>query len=204
MPDLINTVLGLLKAEDKPGLDPKKIFLAAIFLFVFLYADSAFFIKPQLKGIKNSGIKIMKLKSDINNLNKDLAEMKRLMAAPDSLKLKAGRKPKEIIREEEIPSLLQYISNTANKSNIRVMQLKPSRDIKEVKQKGAPAAPDDKIAPLFIALEFSCDYHGLGRFLNDLERGNFFLSLESLKIKGGSADYFKQETDMVLRTYVKK
>lgn len=199
MTDLLSK-LKTLKIAGR--LKEQKVLVILIVCPVLLYLDFAFIIKSQLNSIKTSLTRTTRLKTDIDNLNKDLAIIQRLKSSPSGVAQKITPESREIINDEGIPSLLQYISDAANKNNVRILQIKPFKDLK-AKQAG-PAAPQDKPDPLLITLDLSCDYHNFGKFINELENKKFFISAEEIKIRPDPGDSFKQAISAVLKTYVKK
>lgn len=177
---------------SKLELDKKKILLIALLSFIVFYLDVALIIKLQLRGIRNASPKITKLKKDIDNLNKDLTTLQDLKNKKTEIGKATLLKSKKLILEEEIPSLLEYISDIANKNNIKIIKILPSREPKSDEKK------------LLITLDLSCDYHHLGSFINDLENAPDFMAVQEIKIKRDTADYLRQNVNLVLRTYVKK
>jgi Tfp pilus assembly protein PilO len=185
---------GLLNKLNKLELDKKKILFISLACLIAIYLDFTFLIKAQSKGIGKITQKITQVKKDIDTLARDL-----LMMRQSQLKEKEARgiKFKKIIPEEDLPSLLQYISNIANKHSVKIMQMK-----QEVKAK------DDKVAQLgknvFINLDLFSTYHNLGLFINELENGKIYLAVEAIKISAEANAYFQHKINLVLKTYVKK
>jgi type IV pilus assembly protein PilO len=177
---------------NKFSLDNKKIFLLILLCLIIVCIDFTFIIKLQLRGIGTVRAKIIKLKKDIDSLNKDLIAMQQ--AKQEQI---AVVETKKIISEEEIPSLLQDISNTANKYNVKIMQLRPSRDT-ETKEKITSGRK------LLVTLDLLCGYHSLGSFINDLENAERFITVQEMKIVRSSSDYLYQNVNLVLKTYVKE
>lgn len=173
-------------------LDNKKISLFILLGLIIIYIDLTFIAKLQLRGIGIARAKIIKLKKDIDSLNKDLAAMQQ--AKQEQI---AVVETKKIISEEEIPSLLQVISDTANKHNVKIMQLKSSRDTK-TKERTAFGMR------LLLTLDLFCGYHSLGSFINDLENAERFIVLQEMKIVRSGSDYLYQNVNLVLKTYIKE
>lgn len=179
---------------DKLKFDNKKIILLISVYSIIVYIDFAFFIKLQLHGIKNKGLKITQLKKDMDNFTKDLLTMQQTQREEKSVS-----KPLKIISEEEMPLLLQNISDIANKYNIKIMQIKPSRDTKEKEE----IIQGKRLSPITINLDLFCGYHSLGSFINDLENTDLFINVHGIKISRSTADYLYQNVNLLLITYVK-
>ena len=180
-------MINLLELE----LDKKKVILIILVCIIIICVDYALLIKLQLRGIGDIGTKIIKLKNDIDTLNKDLVMMQQTQKNQ-----KVVTKTKKIISEGQLPSFFQTLSNIANKNNIKIMEIKPSKEEKGVSAGG--------FISMSIALDLSCSYHHLGKFINDLENFEIFMAVENLRILPQGDDYFKQAADVVLKIYVKK
>jgi hypothetical protein len=58
--------------------------------------------------------------------------------------------------------------------------------------------------PLAINLDLLCDYHHLGKFINDLENAEILFGVEGIRITSQEGNYFQQKVNLILKTYVKK
>jgi len=177
----------------------KKI-LIVIVCVVILYVDVNYILKAQTQSLGSITPKITRLKNDLNNLTRDLNNMRSLKDKQSLAGQKEIVKSTTIISESRIIDLLQDISEMANKSDIKIAQIRPSREAGGQKQ----LYGSDKYMPLFINLEMTCDYHALGRFISKLENAQTFMVVQEFKIQAQPADYLKQKVTLVLRTYVIK
>ncbi|MCX5701949.1 MAG: type 4a pilus biogenesis protein PilO [Candidatus Omnitrophica bacterium] len=182
-------------------LDKKKAILIIFASLVIIYIDSSLIIKMQRKGIKTVQEKVTKLKQEIVTLNKDLAAMYDLESKQVDIKSETVLRAKKIISEGGIPLLLEDISNIANKRNVKIMQVNPS---KESKAKEEVSFGKEKLKSVVITLDLMCDYHGFGGFINDLDNAEQFMAIQEMKIVPNPKDYFQQRVILVLKTYVKK
>ncbi len=196
----MKTLLNKLLAKtpvDSLKLDNKKIFLVILAVLVIAYIDFVSLIRLQFNGIKVVSPKIAKLKDDINSLSRDLAVSKQ--ATPEAQEKVS--KTKAIISDQEVPFLLQEISRLANKNQVKILQIKPS---KELKAKEDKAVLEPGVASVSIILDVICGYHQFGSFLNELEDNKIFITVEEMKMIPQSEDYFLQKASLTLKTYVKK
>jgi Tfp pilus assembly protein PilO len=183
------------KIREKSGLDDKKIVaVILVLLIVVIFLDFRFITGKQVQGIRSLGPKIAKLQKDTDSVKKDLARIKALKSkqAEPQISLAKARK---IVSQEEIAYILQQVSEMANKNDVRIMQMKPSQE------KGAQT---EKLIPLLITLDLVCDYHHLGKFINDMENGQIFLAVQGMKISSQAQDILKQNVSLAVKTYVKK
>ena len=188
--------LNKLNKLNKIEWDNKKVLVVILICLIIIYIDFSFLIKSQRQAITSVGEKTIKLKQDIDALTKDLATMQQAQT-----KQEVALKVKKIISEEQMPMLFQEISNIANKNNIKIMEMIPSKESK-AKEEKALVAPKTPLA--FITLDLFGGYHNLGRFINDLENAEILMAVENLKIVPQQNDYFKHGITLILKTYVKK
>ncbi|MCX5695130.1 MAG: type 4a pilus biogenesis protein PilO [Candidatus Omnitrophica bacterium] len=187
-----------IKFLNQLELDNKKIMLILLVSAVVLYIDFSFILKFQLQGLKKSGAEITRLKKDLGNFKKDSKNMQDLKSRQDVSIGKQDIKVKKIISENQFGALLQDISKLANNNDVRILQLKPSREAQgTVKSLGS-------LTPFFIMMDLSCGYHNLGKFINELENLRAFVGINSLKIDPFEDNYVKQRVSLTLYTYVKK
>ena len=186
----------------KIELNNKKALLAVITALVIVYLDCSFVIKLQIQNLNRVTPGIQKLKEDINALSAQLAKMRGEKTKLVQAKEQAFSKSKKFITEEEVPSLLEEISETAKENDIELIQMKPSRE------KAAGVSPKDaaalKFTPFSISMSLSCGYHQLGRFLNSLENKNIFIAVQDMDISSRQKDYFKHKVELTLRVYAEK
>ncbi|MBM3244997.1 MAG: hypothetical protein FJZ15_04300 [Candidatus Omnitrophica bacterium] len=189
---------------EKATSDSKKIIIIVLFAFTIFYLDYSLVLKAQISNLGKLSSRALKTKSDIDKLQKELLAVKDIKLKQESEGASGQEKTKKIIGEDQVPALLNEISEIANKNQIRINQIKPAKVTKDAKSlKSAKATPVSKFGGYTITLDLSSDYHHLGSFINDLENAETFLSVDDLKIVPNASDYFRQNIKLVLKTYVK-
>lgn len=183
---------------NKIPIKNNKLFLFIVLgSLVILYLDYSFVLRFQFQSINKISSSIVNKKKDIAALVKELAGLqnfkaKQLSHGKESVKIK------KFITEERLPFLLEEISDIANKNQVRINQIKPSRgaiqDAKQVKL--------EKFSTAVIALDLTADYHKLGSFLNDLEDNETYFSVEEIKITPNANDLFHQGVKLLLKINV--
>ena len=170
--------------------------ILAVFLIVALL-DMKFLMSLQLSTLKGTGNKISKLRKEVATLRQEIVAMKKMPLEKQGENIKV----KQFISEGDVPSLLQDISDMANKNKVSIAQIKPLEGIKikDDKLEGATS-----MVPVMIALDTVADYHSLGAFINTLENADKFIAVEEIKISGDAVNYFQQKASILLKTYVKK
>lgn len=180
--------------------DNKKIYLVLLVFLILTYIDFTFIMGGQMRTLRGIQPKIIKLKKDLDALNRDLAKMQALKSKQPESAVKQPSKMKKLVSEAESVSLLQDISKLAYKHGVQIIQIKP---VKEAPLK-SEKVPSDKFISFVITLDLVCDYHNFGKFINDLENYEVFVSVQSLKINASSDNYLKQKASLVLKTYATK
>ncbi|MGA2775871.1 MAG: type 4a pilus biogenesis protein PilO [Candidatus Omnitrophota bacterium] len=181
-------------------LDKQKKILVVLFCLMLAYVDVSFVLKPQLTFLNKLSSQIGKYKADLAEFEKGILEMRKIKSNPALTKVKP-QGMKKIIADSEIGNLLQDISDSANKLDVKILQMKP---LKESSTAGDKVPGAEKFIPLTIMLDTVCDYHQLGKFINSLEAGDVYIKVAEIKISAQQADYFKQKANLVIKTYVKK
>jgi Tfp pilus assembly protein PilO len=179
-------------------LDKQKKILIVIFAVLIIYVDTTYILKAQMGGLNSLNPKIARLERDLKNLDRDLDNMRNAKNKSSGDVNKIVNKSSKLISENQISGLMQDISVAANKFDVKIIQIRPTREI------GKSAIPGDKLTPVLINLELVCDYHSLGKFINSLENSLVFMGIVELKIATQIPDYIKQKVTLVIRTYVFK
>lgn len=184
------------------NLDNKKIFMIALISVIVFYIDVNLIFKAQLKGFNKSGAEIIRLKKDLDNFKTETKKIREL-ESKQVPSLKPAFKEKKIISESQFSSLLQDISKIANNNEVRILQIKPTRQALSGNKDGKVKAPD-KFSTILISLELVSGYHNLGKFINGLENLESFVKVQEIKIAPQEDNYLNQKVNLVLTTYVKK
>jgi len=193
---------AIIQLRDKLGLySNKKILLTAIICLIIIYLDYAFIIRWQASSLKDLRVKITKLNLDLKAYEKESQNMQEIKNKQQGGQKGPLARIQKLVSEEEIAMLLGEISDIANRSEIKIIQIKPSREAQPRQEKNPLAG---KFSPLLVSLDLTCGYHALGKFLNELEGARTFLSLQSLSVSNIGADFSRQKVNLVLKTYVRK
>jgi Tfp pilus assembly protein PilO len=194
---------SLINIQNKLQLDGKKISLIMLFVFMLIiYFDFRFIIKSQLNTLKRLEPKFIKLKADLDTLNKGFAYMRESKNKQTKIQHPLATGFKKLISEDRVHVLFQGISELANKNNVRIILMRPSRESPVPKLEKATVT--EKFISLLVALDLICDYQSLVNFVNDLETNDILLVVQNIKIAPQQADILKQKVDLVLKTYVQK
>lgn len=194
---------NITKLQNKLLLDNKKICLIILaFLLIVVFLDIRFLLALQLKALGSLNPKITRLKQDLDNLAKDLARIQELKNRHPQIKQKEFLQAKQIIPEGQITYILQQVSDIAKKNAVKIIQMNPVKQLQAAKSENSSLI--ERFIPLSLNLDLVCDYHHLGKFINDLEKGEIFMAVLDIKITAVPKDYLKQKASLALKTYVRK
>ena len=185
--------INKLNLVERFSLDNKKIALIFIISLVIIYVDFNFILKPQMAKASKSKVGFTKMNNELKALD---AGLKNMQAVKSAQKAAPKAKEKRIIFEPELTALLHDISKLANANNVRVLQIKPARDLR--------TTATVKFSPVLINLDIICGYHNFGKFVNSLENNQVFISVENFKIESQPKDILRQKISVTLKTYVRK
>lgn len=181
-------------------LNKQKKILIVIFAILIAYVDTNYILKAQRIGLSSLDQKIARLNTDLANLNHGLENMRLSKSRPGLAAQKKVIMPSRILSENQVSELLQEISTAANRFDIKIIQIRPSRQA----QKEKTAIVQDKLTLMLINLDLVSDYHNLGRFIQALENSPVFMAVQEMEISTQLPDYMKQKVTLVLKTYVTK
>ena len=191
----------ILSFDGIRGMDKQKVILALVVCLLLVYVDFTFVIRAQFRGIKTMGPKIAKLHKDIDTLNRELASLKTTAPAQAEMKKREElARSKKLITEDEIPLLLEEISDISNTNGVKIVQMRPAKD---------PRAKEElvlgvRVFPVTVALDLLCGYHTFGSFMAAVENSTRFMAVQELKITNDPADYMNHRVSLVFKTYVRK
>ncbi len=187
--------------------DKKNILIVFIFLII-VFLDCSVILKFQHQGIRNLEPKIKKVKQDLDNLNRDLVNMQNIKAKQASID-KGASKIKRVISKDQMTLLLENISDMANKNGVKILQMTPTNELSQSKI-AITRKPQGSGLAFFsqsqatLTLDLICEYHQLGKFINDLENAEFYIDVESIKIMPWQGEILKQRVNLVVRMYVEE
>jgi len=161
----------------------KKLAVVILGVVVFIAFDYLVIIQAQLNQIKGIESRAAKANNDIKNVLQDLEKV-RQMQKGQAVNSQGVRSPlKRLVSDDEISLLIRDISNFADASNVKVIQIKPVRETSSSKTQTS-------VTPLKITMDLMCGYHALGAFLNRLEGMEQFLEAQEIRIVPSNSDYF--------------
>jgi Tfp pilus assembly protein PilO len=154
------------------------------------------FFPPTVKICFQNLAKANKLKAEIIVTEEEWANIRSLENKILLAKKKIDNYEKKLPREKDIPTILEYLSDSAKEFNVRIVEIKPIKQGKDNK------AQDSIYYTVPISLRAECSYHQLGRFLNKLEKANRFMKINDIEVAATTSRGNVLEVRLIIATYV--
>jgi Tfp pilus assembly protein PilO len=186
----------LLKIWENLQQDKKKMYIVLAAAALLAIVDCVYLLSFQMRGTSEARKKVATFRKNIATFKRDFADIENYKKTQAQELARA----KKFVNETQKQQLIQEIYDIAAASKVRIEQLKP---LLAAKQKDEIVA-NVRLVPFPMALELVCGYHQLGKFLNMLEEGKYYIAVTEMKIKGNASAPFRHNINLTLVTYAKK
>ena len=173
-------------------------FLTLIASIIFLL-DIALILKPQITCLTDSLSKSGKMSADSKSARINIASIDKYKSDIASSKGKVDKYEKMLPAEQEIPSLLENLSEMAKEANIKILGITPVKLANLNQEKKAQNQIYQEI-PILISAKSG--YHELGAFLAKLENSDRFMKVVDIKIKSNKITPKKHDIELIVCTYI--
>ncbi|MBU4346425.1 MAG: type 4a pilus biogenesis protein PilO [Candidatus Omnitrophica bacterium] len=167
--------------------------LTVSILFIVFYLF--LFFPPKIKKIFLLLPEVSQLQAKIVTLEKDWTNIDSFKQKISLLNKEIAYYEKRLPAEKEIPAVLEYLSDSAKKLDVRITEIKPvgqSQDEEQIYYS----------VPILVKAE--CGYHQLGRFLSELEGADRFMKISDIKLEASSYQINSLDVQLIVVTYVMK
>lgn len=164
--------------------------IAAVILYLYFI-----FIPQVLKDIMIIG-KTVKIKNELRSAKSLIAETDRIKKKLAEYNNKVELYEKKLPAEQEIPILLENLSNMARSANITIVGISPAVSQPQKEKSG------QVYQEIPILITAKCGYHELGRFLSKLENTDRFMKVVDISIKADRATPKKHDVELMVCTYI--
>jgi len=173
------------------------LILGATALLAALYLS--FLIIPKFSEFKKLSREVKDLNEKISLVNSRVKKLDATTKRLKALREEESLYSKQLPAEKEIPDFLEGLAATAEKSGVKILGVTPGELEKET---GARGKRKQYYCAMPVLVTAKCGYHQLGEFINDLEKGKRFITVEDLRINYDPASPREHNVKMVLETYV--
>lgn len=156
----------------------------------------SFFLLPQQRLMGQERMQLQELQSQVEQTRRGLAQMpvmeEQIRQLTARYQLPAVTKPPE----QQLPDLLEMISQTARRAQVRVIAAKPSSDVSKL-----VPGPSGYLE-LQILLALSGGYHQTGTFLDTLERSGNLLRVRELALLPNPENLYHHQVVILFQAYL--
>ena len=188
-----------LKSIDFKNKRTQTLLLVALVSFIAAAAYLYFVFVPQV-------VRVFTLSGDVAKMKSELRSARLVIADTDKLKNdfkehseKVESYEKKLPVEQEIPALLESLSNMAKNSDIKIVSIVPAMSYFKV-DKSAKKSLIYREIPILITAKSG--YHELGHFLNNLENADRFMKVVDISIKANKTSPKKHDMELMICTYI--
>ncbi len=171
--------------------------LGAFLLVVFLL-DYFLVMQFQLRTLYHLSPKASTLAAEVRQTRQDIARIPQYQNEIRQLDQKARALNSKIRTREQIPLIIDSIMRLARKNGLRIEQIMPNSALSE------PILRDNEGQYFSIPLVVDArgGYHNFGRFLNQMEHEEAFLSVGDFKIEPNPTDATHHDIKVTLDAVV--
>lgn len=179
-----------IQAKNKLMAKIAPLLLALVVIFTY----TRLFITPTIKNLRELRPKVTGLRQNIKSAEENIKNIEAVQRRLNDLKKRIGSYENRLPQKKEIPSLLQYLSEIAAESGVKITSIEPVKEI-------APAGSKD-YTEIPIALSAKCGYHQLGTFISKLESSPRFMKVSNIKISRNQGDVYHHNVDLKISTFI--
>ena len=178
------------------GRSPReKMMFAGLAITAMLFLDTYFWLRPVIGALGESGPKLSALKKELRGMKDDKKNQALIQKDWQETQEKLSGAEARFIASNEVPALLENLSQLAQESGVKIISLKPIDDPKPAKKSFYTKVP--------IELSAQAGTHELGKFLAKMESGKTFFRVSDIRIAENSAELKKHLIELRLETYRK-
>ncbi|GEM_PF-2424325 len=154
------------------------------------------FLIPQCRTWRDLYQRAHLLNKEVDRIPKTLAQLPALKSELSRLAAQYNLPAVAQPPEEQLPELLETISQMAKAAQVQLISVKPQGDFSKL----IPGPSGYLELP--IQVEASAGYHQIGLFLDTLEHSDSFVRLQEMKIQADPKDIWHPQVTLILRAYL--
>ena len=191
---MLENILSQLPKIDEKN---RNYILGGVLILIFLL-DYFLVMSPQLKTLRTLNPKLGTMSTDIKSAKDGIAKLNQYRQDISKLNEQQDKANRRVITKEEVNWVLETISRIALDEHVRIDQIMPLKGSETV----LLTNKDGKYYTLPIMVNARCGYHDLGRFLNRIENGDVFLSVNDLSFAASGDDTSRHVAKLTFKTVV--
>lgn len=155
-------------------------------------------IAPKIGTIKELKVQIFEKRAFLSKAGSVEKQKEKIEKAKIRIKEIEGNisyYEKKLPTEKDIPDLLQYLSDIATETDVKLLEIEKRQEIRREQEQTLYVT-----VPLKLILKGG--YHNIGFFISKLENADRFMKIEGLEIKEDKKNPFEHRGEMVVYTYI--
>jgi len=188
----MNLNLPSIDLKDKKTQIYILIGLMSLFAVIVYFS---FILTPQVERVFEAVDHAAKISTNLKDAQYNIANIPKFRTNITAYEEKIERYEKMLPTEQEIPALLENLSDMARKSNIKIVGIMPvvTKDDKTKKIAVYQEKP--------ILINAKSGYHELGKFISNMENADRFMKVSDIQIKTNNQSPKKHDVELTVLTY---
>lgn len=168
--------------------------LAVFFGLIFLFGlDYWIWAAPAMRSVSRNYSEKSGLESEAAQLRDYKANGQKIARQYESIASEFAEKKQALVGSDQVPVLLEKLSEQARSTGIKILSLKPVGDASSPRGKYYSSVP--------IQLSAQAGTHELGRFLDEIESGKILMKVTNVEIAADPADERQHKIELGLEAY---
>ena len=138
------------------------------------------------------------VKNRIRVVNNQLDDMDNMQTKLKLLRKKVDEYAQKLPDQKEIPRFLEDISGMAKKSGVKILEIVPH----DLMESSAGGKNNEFFKEMPVTITAKSGFHQLGYFVDNLESGGRFITVENLQIQGTSQNPNIHNVRLKVKAYV--
>ncbi len=155
-------------------------------------------MSPQMKTLRTLNPKLTALQTEVATAKSDISQINQYRQDVAKFKEQLEKASRRIINKEEVNWVIESISRMASEEKVKIDQIMPIKGSETVLLK----TKEEKYYSLPIMVNARAGYHDLGRFLNRIENGDVFLSVNDFSFVSSGDDTLRHVIKVTFRVII--
>jgi Tfp pilus assembly protein PilO len=163
-------------------------------LFYIGFVVLALIIPVQVGNIFSVNAKTAELKGKIEKFQQGMKQQDQLSQEKLKISEEITEMENRVATSQDVSAITAYISSQAKENSVEIIEVTPQPIVSYKK------TADGQFSKLPLKIEARASYHSLGKFLNRLETGGYFIEAKAMIIKAGQP---VNEVSLILNALIK-
>lgn len=164
-----------------------------------LYIYAAYILKPMWHTATKLKQEIQTTTSQLQHIEQVVAQAPRLRAEHEGLSNKLQSLRTALPPEEELPTVIERLSEMANRSGVKIQTIFPQRTADSASSEGSTEPVLYRVIP--IQIDAAAGFHQLGAFMSLVESGTQPVQLKHLRISQNPRDPRRHTVKLIFSVY---